>query len=142
VESNRYWEKVGRCTLDDLPQFLARYGTLWGTRVSSFAGVNDRIRTEDTRPDQGSLKLIRVPDLVLRVTQSQTSNGLRRSVQGDFGFSGQRYRLRVTDPDVERAYFRLEVGEYHVGERFLTISLGEPFEGYCYKLIAAVIGEE
>ena len=30
-------------------------------------------------------------------------------------------------------------GDYPIGESYLTVSLGEPFEGYSYKLIAAVI---
>ena len=33
----------------------------------------------------------------------------------------------------------MDNGEYELGESYLTVSLGEPFDGYCYKLIAAVI---
>lgn len=30
-------------------------------------------------------------------------------------------------------------GDYQIGESFLTVSLGEPHNGYCYKLIAAIM---
>ena len=51
----------------------------------------------------------------------------------------EQYRLRVTDPVYERQYLQQPDGYYPVGECFLTISLGEPFQGYSYKLIAAII---
>ena len=39
----------------------------------------------------------------------------------------------------ERKYLLKPDGEYKIGESFLTISLGEPFNEACYKLIATVI---
>ena len=36
-------------------------------------------------------------------------------------------------------YLRQPNGTYQIGESFLTISLGEPYRGYAYKLIAAII---
>lgn len=50
------------------------------------------------------------------------------------------YRLWVTDPGYERAYLAKPDGEYELGESFLTVSLGEPHNDACYKLIAAIIG--
>jgi hypothetical protein len=40
---------------------------------------------------------------------------------------------------VERTYLARDDGRYQIGECFATISLGEPHEGYCYKLVAALI---
>lgn len=45
----------------------------------------------------------------------------------------------VTDPRIERAYLAKADGDYPFGECYLTVSLGEPFNEYCYKLVAAVI---
>jgi hypothetical protein len=45
----------------------------------------------------------------------------------------------VTDPTVEGQYLAGEDGEFHVGECYATVSLGEPFKGHCYKLVAAII---
>ncbi len=49
------------------------------------------------------------------------------------------YRLWVTDPRYERAYLAKPDGDYEIGEAFLTVSLGEPYNNACYKLIAAII---
>ena len=45
----------------------------------------------------------------------------------------------VTDPGYERTYLAKLDGAYEIGECYLTVSLGEPYEGACYKLIAAII---
>jgi hypothetical protein len=63
----------------------------------------------------------------------------KRRVQARFRFNGHAYALWVTDPIVERTYLSRQDGHYRVGESYLTISLGEPFNNNCYKLVAAVI---
>ena len=61
---------------------------------------------------------------------------LRRSFQ----YNGHMYSLRITDPISESRAEKLGSGVIPIDdERFLTISLGEPFEGFAYKLIAAII---
>ncbi|ROR66159.1 hypothetical protein EDD26_1536 [Agrococcus jenensis] len=47
--------------------------------------------------------------------------------------------MMVTDPLVERAYVGLEQEDHFIGAAYLTVSLGEAYEGYAYKLVAAVI---
>lgn len=59
-------------------------------------------------------------------------NGCRIIVSED-------YHLWVTDPRVERTLLAKPDGVYELGECYLTISLGEPFNGNCSKLIAAII---
>ena len=51
------------------------------------------------------------------------------------------YWLSVTDPEVEATYYNNDFGEYPItGENvFICVSIGEPYEGYCYKLVAGVI---
>jgi len=63
----------------------------------------------------------------------------KRRVQGSFRHDGTEYKLWVTDPAYERAYLAKPDGDYDIGECFLTVSLGEPYNGACYKLIAAII---
>ena len=42
-------------------------------------------------------------------------------------------------PPIQRKYLAKLDGNYEIGECYLTISLGEPYQGACYKLIAAII---
>ena len=43
------------------------------------------------------------------------------------------------DPVYERRYLAQPDGTHNLGEADVTISLGEPHEGFSYKLIAAII---
>ena len=56
-------------------------------------------------------------------------------------YNNIQYRLSVTDPEIERQYLQEAEGEYHLpkSDVCLTISLGEPFQGFVYKLVAGVI---
>ena len=63
----------------------------------------------------------------------------KKRIQGHFIYKGVEYGLAVTDNEYEYIFGQKPVGIYPLGRSFLTVSLGEPFEGYAYKLIAAVI---
>ena len=47
----------------------------------------------------------------------------------------------MTDPILEEGYFDKYIGDYPIAEKdvYLCVSIGEPYEGYCYKLVAGVI---
>ena len=45
-------------------------------------------------------------------------------------------------PVYERQYLAKLDGDYQIGECFFTVSLGEPYGGACYKLIASIITGE
>ena len=51
----------------------------------------------------------------------------------------ERDGREARDPSYERAYLARPDGDYEIGESFLTVSLGEPHNDACYKLIAAII---
>ena len=58
-----------------------------------------------------------------------------------FSHLGVSYALRVTDPRYERAYLARGDGRYAIGRCFLTISLGEPYDGWCYLTTADVASD-
>ncbi|HEX5939395.1 MAG TPA: hypothetical protein VFZ12_03465 [Dehalococcoidia bacterium] len=76
-----------------------------------------------------------------------TTESSKRKTRARFNLAGASYDLSVTDPIWRQELTALRDGEHPWGslEReanrvpILTISLGEPFEGDCYKLVAAVI---
>lgn len=140
LDPEYYWEKVRRCGWNELAGLVDPVGPLWIDGHHTYHGMNDKIPLELAGDVQGSLRLLRVDGLGLSVFKPGEAFGnLKRRVQGRFRHDGKEYRLWVTDPEYERAYLRKPDRDYEIGECFLTVSLGEPHEGACYKLIAAVI---
>ena len=140
LDPEYYWEKVGRLSWFDLPAVVDPSVPLWLDGSSTYHGRNDRIPLDAVDSVTDSLKLIHVDRLSLSVFKPGEAFGsMKRRVQGRFTFAGRQYWLWVTDPVYERRYLAKLDGEYSIGECFLTISLGEPYGGAVYKLIASII---
>ena len=140
IDNRRYWVNAGRVDLGQLDQLTDSPSTLWPNGYSTSNGLNDRVPLDLARDLRDSLRLIKASDLALVVSAPGADFGnYRRSVQGRFQYNGADYWLRVTDPVYERRYLQQPDGEYAVGECYLSISLGEPYQGHSYKLIAAII---
>lgn len=140
LEPDHYWEVAGRLDWNDLQAMSENPPTLWISGSSSGAGKNDRVPLEDARRLNNSLYLLSLGDMELKVfAPGAAFRNLKRRVQGRFMHRNVEYSLWVTDPLIERDYLARENGFYRIGECFATISLGEPHEGFSYKLIAAII---
>ena len=106
-------------------------------------GRNDKVPLEIADSVGDSLKLIHVDDLQLSVFRPGEAFGnSKRRVQGRFSHGGTCYCLWVTDPVCERQYLAKLDDTYSIGECFLTVSLGEPYGGAAYKLIASIIAKQ
>jgi hypothetical protein len=141
IDARYYWTLEGRATLDQVHAAVDGAGRpLWGNHDSSYSGIHDRVLETSANPADGSLRLIEVGDLEISVAieGAEFGNG-KRKVRGRFTHGGVRHSLSITDPPVERRYFDGLDGAYPVGGAILCISLGEPYLGNAYKLIAAVI---
>jgi len=132
------WRKIGRAEHTALFGIVSRIPGLWVDGQSSGTGENDRITEAEANTLQDSLRLIRVNDLELQLVhvKDQTVN-----LRAKFEYSLKQYSLRVTDPAIEKHFSTKPLGRYHCSRAYLTISLGEPFGGHVYKLVAAVIPE-
>lgn len=140
ISPDEYWVKVGSVSWADLEALTDKSGTLWLNGHHTYHGLNDVIPIEQAATVQSSLKLIRVDGVKLNVFKPGEAFGnLKRRVQARFSFAGNDYSLWVTDPIVERGYLAQKDGSYVLNQSYLTISLGEPYNGNCYKLVAAVI---
>jgi hypothetical protein len=106
--------------------------TLWGG--DCWSKRNDRLQLEDALEQPGSLLLVRVSNIRLEWRDSPWGRKLR----GCFTYQGIRYDLAVTDP-----YAKINIPDgvsgIVLGDVLLTLSLGLPYEGWCFKLIAALI---
>lgn len=105
----------------DLPNHLDEPSSLWGE--------GDRV--QHLRITQGlyrvnqSLYLVRVDGLDL-----YTNEDRRRA---SFSYNGINYDLAVTDPQFDKI-----VREHTDVSGILCVSLGEEYQGYCYKLVATI----
>jgi hypothetical protein len=140
LDPQYYWEKVGRATWTQVVDLEERPSALWINGSSTYHGINDRVPEVDADALTTSLTLIRVEEVTLQVHAPGESFGNpRRVVAARFTYAGAEYALRVTDPTYERTYKAQPDGYYRLGEAFLTVSLGETWDGYAYKLVAAII---
>ena len=131
IEPSQHWKKIDVLKQDELHKVAEPDCILWRNGESTANGVNDRVRADFAIRQGNSLKLMHVDSLQVSV--------FNQRAQGKFKFAQNYYALWITDSYFERTYIRKGNGTYSLGECFLTISLGENYEGYCYKLIVAVI---
>lgn len=142
LDPDKYWKRVGRLDWKKVLALVEDPKTLWTNESSTRAGLNDQISFDTAEKLKSSLVLIHVKDLRLHVLRPGKDFGNSKiRVQGRFEHRGEQYWLWVTDP-VERDYKARGEGEYGVGECCITVSIGEPYKGNCYKLIAAIIPKE
>jgi hypothetical protein len=136
-----YWRKLGRATWQQIEAAVdPAPGPLWLNGYSSSNGINDRIPEDKAARLTSSLALIRPQNLRIRVAPKGDPNAPeKRSVRAEFLLNGIQYDLGLTDAQIERKYLQGKNGSFPIGETLLCISLGEPFKGYVYKLVAALI---
>ncbi len=134
LNESRFWTKVSRVTREGLDTLVDPVAPLWNNGFSSGTGRNDRIPLRLAEGLESSLRFIHVDWLELAVTKGKLA--------GRFRFGQVEYWLSVTDPDFEHMYQSKPTGTYPLGACFLTVSLGEAYQVYAYKLIAAIIAPE
>ncbi len=144
IDANYYWKKVSELAWKELWHLLDNPGTLWFNGDSTYHGLNDRVKIEVAAKLKGSLLLIKPEGLIVRVqTEGAEFKNPRRRVRAEFKYGAAKYILIVTDPIAERFFLSKGNGDYPVADSYLCVSLaGEHTDGYCYKLVASVIGKE
>jgi hypothetical protein len=140
IDENAYWGFVRSCTPAELVGAVDYVpGLLWNNHSSSGNGVHDRVSEAVAAQLQSSLLLVNVSNLKISIAVEGAAFGnAKRKVRGSFNLNNVPYMLSITDPTIEREYFKKPDGEYVAGPATLCISLGEAWQGYAYKLIAGV----
>lgn len=140
LDPDRRWRKVYRVTPEALEKLADPPGPLWINGYHTQHGRNDRLPVEQGVSLDSSLRLVKVGKLELDVFAPRLEQGdFKRRIKGRFLYFGEDYRLWVTDPLYEQTYLNQPNDKYQLDECYLTVSLGEPYQGYAYKLIAAII---
>lgn len=134
-----YWEREGALAWSAIANWLDSPASLWGVGQSSYAFLNNRV-AEGYR---GGTSLYLIPVDSLRVIVGpKPSDYPKRIVRAEFTYRGSIYRMHITDPVIERHYLGSDDGQYTIHSAVICVSLGDPFQGFFYKLIAAVLFEE
>lgn len=140
IDAEKYWTRVDQTSWKEIRGFVDPPDPLWLDSHSTFNGLNDKIPLALTGRIDSSLRLVAVDQLTLSVFKPGEAFGNpKRRVQGRFRHANTAYQLWITDPVYERAYLANADGDYEIGESILTVSLGEPLNDACYKLVAAII---
>lgn len=140
IDDTIYWAKVGQATLADLAPLVDTPPSLWENGESSYSGRNDRVSEASLVAPRQTLYLIQPENVRIDVAAEGAAFGdAKRSVRATFVYNQHTYALKVTDPAVEQHFKALADGTYHPNDMsYFCISLGETYNGYAYKLIAAV----
>jgi hypothetical protein len=136
LDPNLPWESSRKLLWQKVPNWLDKPQSLWGTGHSSYEFLNNRV--PDTTIVTESLSLIQVDELQI-IVGSKSSEYPKRIVRGEFQYQCQKYKMAVTDPVIESQYLAGNDGRHVIDRPVLCVSLGDPYQGFYYKLIAAVL---
>jgi hypothetical protein len=141
LEPSQRWKRVGQISRDELSLLVDSPDALWVNDSSTRIGLRDRVALPDAENLQGSLYLLNLNSLMLRVMTTGADFGEpRQRVQAVFAYRGVEYRLWLTDPVAREQYLRAGNGIYTIGSSYVTVSLAKPYaDGFCYKVVAGLI---
>ena len=141
INDQYYWEKTGEYT-QELDALLDSPNDLWGIGCSSYQGTNDRMPENICNKYSESLYFIKPQTLkiIVRVEGKEFDNP-KRKVRAEFTYNSTKYLFPVTDPVIESKYLSGDDGSFalSVENVYLCVSVGLPYDGYCYKFLASLI---
>lgn len=143
VLENKQWKLIKRLNQREAYSLLQRYLV---SGPDLFGNTSDRVPLAGLQSNSvpESLVLVEPTDVSWYITKSIRGNRQTRAL---FSLNRVTYDLAITDPVWEQRLNKLYLGVYSretVGVSpddilLFTISLGGPFQGQCYKLIAGII---
>lgn len=122
VVSNKIWTQNYKIEREDIENYLDNPNDLWLDGTSKNDRVNYNFIVNNTLVISQSLYLIKVNGLTIQKED-------RRAI---FKYNGVGYVLAITDPGLKCVDEGLDF-------YYLVISLGEEFQGNCYKLVASIL---
>ncbi len=139
IDESRSWIQNGGFPISELSRLCDDVDHLWINGFHSYSGLNDRVPLNRADAElSSSLLLIKPERLIFTVAEGSK---LLKKVRAKFDYRGETYWLTVTDPLIEDQYIKQSIGQYPVDDKYpyLCVSIGEPHEGFRYKLVAGVI---
>lgn len=127
------WQVTGKYCTKEMDKLLDNPDGIW-----NFGDRQDRVTVDSfqSKKAESSLLLISPKNVRLIVGNYNEKPNLKTS----FTYMDKNYTFGLTDIKYRENFLKEKEGTYLLKKEVLfTISLGEPFKGDCYKLVAAVI---
>lgn len=142
IDDRYYFEITDKFDAVRLDELLDEADSLW-MDIDDFGDKVSECKLETCSAP--SLLLIQPENLkIRRENYTYPSGYTKKKVRAIFTYKGQFYDLGVTDIQIESIYKRKPPGIYEAPyeNSYLCISLGEPLNGYCYKLVASLLPKQ
>lgn len=142
LDDKFYWTKAGVANWNQVVSCGDAFDpAFWGNSQSTYHGQNDKVAEANVVKAGSSLKLILVSDLavVVHVEDGFQGNPGRRRVRARFTLNHTPYLMSITDPEIEEEYLLTGDGNYVVGVAALCVSLVEIWNGFAFRVVAALI---
>ncbi len=139
IDAKKRWKRVGKIAFVRVEELADTAKALWVNGFNSDYGENDRVPEDKAKKLKSSLLLIKPSKLLFR---HQYEFGAKKwRTRAVFRYRNVDYCLAVTDPNIEARYYMKDAGDYPINSKniYLTVSLGQAYKEYCYKLVAGVI---
>jgi hypothetical protein len=138
IDDSKDWVKNGELKSSLLRRLLDNVKVLWVNGFHSYSGINDRIPQTQAEEELNTSLVLIEPQNISLIVQNELG---RKKVRAYFKFNEENYLLAVTDFTAESVYRKKDYGEYPINDDniYLCVSIGEPYNDFCYKLVAALI---
>lgn len=128
--SSGKWEKTGEFPKNKLSGLCDKPENIWFNEKD----YNDRIQVEYFEKNKTESSLLLIQPSSLKILQDKKARAV-------FEYNSVKYDLAITDPVIKGEFNKKDKGEYNINvcDVYLCVSLGEPFHGFCYKLVAGIV---
>lgn len=131
--ANEKWQKTGVFPKSKIRELCDTPEAIW----FNGGGYNDRIPVDYFKNNKVETSLLLIKPESLKIEQDKKARAI-------FKYNSVQYNLVITDPDIKAEFKKKGTGLYDLSSQdsYLCLSLTEEFEdkGFCYKLVAAIIG--
>ena len=136
-DSTKKWRRTDSFprTRTSLDRLLSEPMHLWSNHCSSSNGIADRVPEAELSHVHDSLRFISLDALHLKVAYLDN----RWNCRAHFTYLGTHYNLAMTDPQYGKHRLGGSPRTVSIANCYVTISLGEVFHGFAYKLVAGIV---
>lgn len=142
LSSKPGWTVDGSFPMKKIATLCDNPPELWSTGAdcSSYHGSNDKVAEEIAEKHNNSLFFVSLSSATIR-KNDESWDSPKHKLRFTFKYNQTNYTIAATDLVLSNLFWNtLAVGESaQLGKCYVTVSLAQPFQGYCYKLVAGYV---